>query len=278
MKVKEKPEIKFASKKFQDEHEEQGTWKRKEREIIWKYWGAKEVRCNLLITELFHIQMGAAGGWVWPLDSSWLPSCRGLVTCADAFAESNYTFGLVSVLCWGQNDMSKNTEAHCVAGWSLIRRGGSVSSWSVGATRNGVAVYWWERWKTRTQEPSCISLSSRYSCNLSHSYLISTRVSGQTNVLLISSLLLPKWGRAARERAGQEGVRSRDWKKENGRGENGAAKHDVLGLDLIIFRLDIMHFLFTVKCFVACKNYQNIHKKHIMYCYWLLFFRSACYF
>lgn len=54
------------------------------------------------------------------------------------------------------------------------------------------------------------SPSSRYSCNLSHSYLISTRVSGQTNVLLISSLLLPKWGRAARERAGQQGVRSRD--------------------------------------------------------------------
>lgn len=214
---------------------------------------------------------GAAGGWVWPLDSSWLPSCRGFVTCADAFAESNYTFGLVSVLCWGQNDMSKNTEAHCVAGWSLIRRGGSVSSWSVGATRNGVAVYWWERWKTRTQEPSCISLSSRYSCNLSHSYLISTRVSGQTNVLLISSLLLPKWGRAARERAGQEGVRSRDWKKENGRGENAAAKHDVLGLDLIIFRLDIMHFLFTVNCFVACKNLQNIHKKHIMYGCWFCF-------
>lgn len=28
IKVKEKPEVKFASKKFQDEHEEQGTWKR----------------------------------------------------------------------------------------------------------------------------------------------------------------------------------------------------------------------------------------------------------
>lgn len=34
MKVKEKPVIKFASSKFQDEHEEQLTWKCNEREII----------------------------------------------------------------------------------------------------------------------------------------------------------------------------------------------------------------------------------------------------
>lgn len=47
--------MKFASKKFQDECAEHN-----EREITYcicrKCWG-KEVRCNLLITELFHIAL-----------------------------------------------------------------------------------------------------------------------------------------------------------------------------------------------------------------------------
>lgn len=71
-----------------------------------------------------------------------------------------------------------------------------------------------------------LSLSSRYSCNLSHSYLIPQEFPGQTNVLLISSLLLLKRGRAMKgreldyseweqevERREEEG---RWWMKSNG--------------------------------------------------------------
>lgn len=51
------------------------------------------------------------------------------------------------------------------------------------------------------QEPSCtsLSLSQQQVLLQSQSFIFnSARVSGQTNVLLISSLLLLKWGRALR--------------------------------------------------------------------------------
>ncbi len=39
------------------------------------------------------------GGWVWPVDSSCLLSCRGFVTSTIPFALSNYAIGLVTVQC-----------------------------------------------------------------------------------------------------------------------------------------------------------------------------------
>lgn len=37
------------------------------------------------------------GGWVWPVDSSCLLSCRGFVTSTILFVLSNYAIGLVTV-------------------------------------------------------------------------------------------------------------------------------------------------------------------------------------
>lgn len=49
------------------------------------------------------------GGWVWPVDSSCLLSCRGFVTSTIPFALSNYAIGLVTVQRRGQNDIPNDT-------------------------------------------------------------------------------------------------------------------------------------------------------------------------
>lgn len=49
------------------------------------------------------------GGWVWPVDSSCLLSCRGFVTSPIPFALSNYAIELVTVPYRGQNDTPNNT-------------------------------------------------------------------------------------------------------------------------------------------------------------------------
>ena len=151
--------MKFASITFQDECADCN-----EKEITScfcrKYWG-KEVRCNLLITELFHIEMGlledGCGHSIFLAIRAVAALWRARTHLLNQIIPSSW-----SVFCAeGKNDMSKNTQARCVAGWSRMRPGGSANRWSVGATWNSMAVCWWELQKTHTQEPSYISPCSR---------------------------------------------------------------------------------------------------------------------
>lgn len=74
------------------------------------------------------------------------------------------------------------------------------------------------------QEPSCISLSSRYSCNLSHSYLIPQEFPARLMCYWFQVSCYWNGGGMGRGgEAGLQGVRARDWNKRGGRGRKWSA-------------------------------------------------------
>lgn len=83
-----------------------------------------------------------------------------------------------------------------------------------------------------------LSLSQQQVLLQSQSFIFnSARVSGQTNVLLISSLLLLKWGRALR--SGEREPDYREWEQEIERREEGEGENGVLSEAL--FHLSSTH-------------------------------------
>lgn len=156
------------------------------------------------------------GGWVWPADFSCLLSCRFFVTSAIIFALSDYGMGPATVHFREQDDrpptISKSTAVRISHTHCVMEAGDPL------------------RWNNRTKWPECplegklklispkaiMHLPQQQVELQSQSFIFnSTRVSGQTNVLLISSLLLPKrggrrGGRRDGARAGLQGVRAGD--------------------------------------------------------------------
>lgn len=120
--------------------------------------------------------MGVA---TWLFRASW--AVASLWRAQSHLLLSDHTIGLITVQCQEQNGKHPTifSKLHSAAHWSATQQGGSAIQRAERATQNGLAVYWRKGWKTKKKIPhilkshhASLSLSSRYCCNLSHSYLI----------------------------------------------------------------------------------------------------------
>lgn len=144
------------------------------------------------------------GGWVWPADSSCLLSCRGFVTSTMPFALSDYAIRLVIVQHGGQKCQTLNKANQSLQCYTLIAKKNTRYPSDPVSCSNSTKwpVYWREERKEKKKSPRAIMHLSQQQVELqSQSFIFNfIRVSGQTNVLLISSLLLLKRGRTVRGR------------------------------------------------------------------------------